>query len=119
MIAVRAILSPVGRKMESVGFETLVIHIASFVGDSSGARTRSGPISPSSPGTAPGQTGSTSGFSAPPAEPGDGGKQTKQAKQKTSRGGYLFWLSGRLTEIGSFPRLRETVNELSFVNEFH
>ena len=60
-IAVPVCLSFGGWKMVIVGFVTPVIHFASFVGDSSGARTRSGPIFPKSPGTAPGRAGGAPG----------------------------------------------------------
>jgi hypothetical protein len=56
--------SRAGRKTVTVGLVTLVIHLASFVGASDGARTRSGLMPPSSSGTAPGQSGSTGGSPA-------------------------------------------------------
>src|SRR6185436_9122777 len=77
MIAVPVFLSFAARKTVTVGFVTLVIHFAFFVGASEGARTRSGPIVPSSPGTAPGQTGITGGSSAPRSG------QTRRSPTKT------------------------------------
>src|SRR5579862_4821639 len=59
----------VARNTLIVGFVTLVIHLASLVGESDGSRTRSGPNVPKSPAALPGHSGSTSGLSAVVSEP--------------------------------------------------
>src|SRR5688572_17162572 len=76
-----------------VGVLTFVIHFASLVGASCGARTRSGPIVPKSPTVAPGQIGKINSASAPLL--GAERNVSASAKRKPLERSLLF----RLTRI--------------------